>query len=144
MLSLLALQQNCIRNYRRYADTVAVLSAIYHILKQDASLADYIGIENHVNYIYKIDGKLTEDESYGIISLLNSRLYNRYLHVINGSTQVNASEISEIPLPSLKKIRLIGSLVRKAKENDEIRNEKIIAKELNIGKKIISGLIKEI
>ena len=45
MLSLLALQQNCIRDYRRYADTVAVLSAIYHILKRDPSAADYIGIE---------------------------------------------------------------------------------------------------
>lgn len=45
MLSLLALQQDCIRGYRRYADTVAVLSAIYHILKRDPSVADYIGIE---------------------------------------------------------------------------------------------------
>ena len=54
----------------------------------------------------------------------------------NGSTQVNASEISNIPLPSLEKIRLIGSLVKKTKNNDEIKTEKIIAKELNIRKNI--------
>lgn len=96
--------------------------------------SDYIGIENHVNYIHKTGGKLTADEAYGIATLLNSKLYNRYFQIMSGSTQVNASEISNIPLPSLEKIRLIGDLVRKTKENDEIRNEKIITRELNIEK----------
>jgi hypothetical protein len=45
LLSLLTLQQDCVRAYRRYADTVAVLSAIYHILKQEPILVDYIAIE---------------------------------------------------------------------------------------------------
>lgn len=45
MLSLLTLQQDCVRAYRRYADTVAVLSAIYHILKQEPLLVDYVAIE---------------------------------------------------------------------------------------------------
>lgn len=103
-------------------------------------ISDYIGIENHVNYIHKTGSRLTENEVYGIAALLNSRLYNRYFQIINGSTQVNAAEISNIPLPSLEKIRLIGSLVRKKKENDEIRNVEIITRELNIDKKIIKGM----
>ena len=45
MLSLLTLQQDCVRDYRRYADTVAVLSAIYHILRGTPFAADYIGVE---------------------------------------------------------------------------------------------------
>jgi hypothetical protein len=45
LLSLLTLQQDCVRAYRRYADTVAVLSAIYHILRQAPLLVDYIAIE---------------------------------------------------------------------------------------------------
>jgi len=113
------------------------------VLLEKCLSSDYLGIENHVNYIYKTDGKLTEDEVYGIAALLNSRLYNRYFQITNGSTQVNASEISNLPLPSLEKIRLIGSLVRKAKENDGIRNERIIGNELNINKKIMVDLIKE-
>jgi len=103
--------------------------------------SNHIGIENHVNYIHKPNGKLTEDEAYGITALLNSRLYNIYFQMENGSTQVNATEIINIPFPSLEKIRKIGSLVRKEEENDEIRNEKIIARELNIDGKIIMDLI---
>ena len=45
MLSLLTLQQDYIRAYRRYADTVAVLSAIYHVLRQPPPIVDYIGVE---------------------------------------------------------------------------------------------------
>jgi len=48
LLSLLTLQQDCVRAYRRYADTVAVLSAIYHVLKQTPSLVDYIAIEKTI------------------------------------------------------------------------------------------------
>lgn len=113
------------------------------VLLENYLTSDYIGIENHVNYVYKVNGSLTEDEAYGIIALLNSRLYNRYFQMTNGSTQVNATDISNIPLPSLEKIRLIGSLVRKKKENSEIENEKIIAKELNLGEKIIIDLVAE-
>ena len=92
--------------------------------------SNYIGIENHVNYIYKINGKLSEDEVYGIKELLNSRLYNKYFQVINGSTQVNASEINNIPFPSPEKIRNIGRFAKKRNGENEI--EKIIMTELNI------------
>ena len=101
-----------------------------HVILDKSLDSDYLGIENHVNYIYKVGGTLTENETYGIASLLNSKLYNRYFQMINGSTQVNVSEINNIPLPSLEKIRLIGSLTKGKNKNNEI--EEIIMKELNI------------
>ncbi len=66
--------------------------------------SEFIGIENHVNYIYKKDGELDINEVYGIATLLNSELYNRYFQIINGSTQVNSTEIKTIPLPSIETI----------------------------------------
>jgi len=45
LLSLLTLQQECVRAYRRYADTVAVLSAIYHVFKKNPQIVSYVGIE---------------------------------------------------------------------------------------------------
>ncbi len=90
---------------------------------------EYIGIENHVNYIHKINGNLTVQETYGITALLNSKIYNIYFQTGNGSTQVNAYELETLPLPSLKKIRKIGRLVMK---NKKANIDKILANKLNL------------
>lgn len=46
MPSLTSLEQNCIRDYRKYADTVAVLSAIHNLIKKNPNMARFIGIEH--------------------------------------------------------------------------------------------------
>ena len=55
MLSLLTLQQDCIRDFRKYADTVAVLSAIYHLLRKEPISAGYVGIEPKLRNSYGND-----------------------------------------------------------------------------------------
>ena len=103
--------------------------------------SDYIGIENHVNYLYKIDGELTLDEAYGIAALLNSKLYNRYFQITNGSTQVNAFEIRNLPLPSIKIIKNIGDSIQKLNSTDDISKEKIVINNLKIDDKISRELL---
>ena len=103
--------------------------------------SDYIGIENHVNYLYKKDGELTLDEAYGIAALLNSKLYNRYFQITNGSTQVNAFEIRNLPLPSIKIIKNIGDLIQKLNSTDDISKEKIVINTLKIDEKISRELL---
>ena len=56
-------------------------------------------------------------EAYGLSAILNSTIYDRYFQIINGSTQVNASEIMNFPFPDIEKIRLIGRLVRENKDS---------------------------
>lgn len=59
----------------------------------------YISIENHVNYLVHTDGSsLTIQEAEWINGLLMSDEYDTYYRIINGSTQVNASEINKLPL----------------------------------------------
>jgi len=111
------------------------------IYLNDLFSADLIGIENHVNYISKIDGELTINEVYGIVALLNSRLYNRYFQITNGSTQVNANEISGIPVPPLEIIREMGNSIRKLKRTDDTVKEKVVTRALKIDKKIENELI---
>lgn len=103
--------------------------------------SDYIGIENHVNYLYKKDGELTLDEAYGIAALLNSKLYNRYFQITNGSTQVNAFEIRNLPLPSIKIIKNIGDSIQKLNSTDDILKEKIVINNLKIDDKISRELL---
>lgn len=111
------------------------------VLLKEYLASDYVGIENHVNYIYKVDGKLTENEAYGITGLLNSKLYNKYFQIMNGSTQVNAADIYRIPLPSLEKIRLIGRLLCNTEKSGRSENEELILKELNIDRRIAIDLV---
>lgn len=103
--------------------------------------SEFIGIENHVNYIYKKDGELTKDEVYGITTLLNSKLYNKYFQITNGSTQVNASEIRNLPIPSLEILRDVGVSIQNLKQADAITKEKIILKVLRIDGEISSELL---
>lgn len=82
--------------------------------------APFIGIENHLNFIYRPKGMLTTDEAYGIAALLNSRILNRYFQIINGHTQVNATELQKIPLPRKEVIIELGKLARTTKQIDDI------------------------
>ncbi len=112
------------------------------IYLKDTLKSDFIGIENHVNYIYKKDGELTIDEAYGIAALLNSKLYNRYFQITNGSTQVNAFEIRNLPLPSLKIIISMGDSIQKLNSTNDISEESIVINALKINKKISRELLK--
>ena len=67
-----------------------------------------IGLENHLNYIYRPDGTLSEDEAWGLATLYNSRLLDTYFRVTNGTTQVNATELRTMPLPLREAIIALG------------------------------------
>lgn len=101
---------------------------------------DFIGIENHVNYIFKRDCKLTENEAYGIAALLNSKLYNRYFQMSNGSTQINVTEIINLPFPSLEKIRILGRSIRHLKSEDDVTKERNIIMLLSFDEHISTAL----
>jgi len=81
---------------------------------------EMIGLENHINYIYRPRGTLKEEEAWGLAVLYNSSFYDRYFRGLNGSTQVGATEVNSIPFPPLETIIEIG---KKAMSNAKIKNE---------------------
>ncbi|MBU2053889.1 MAG: Eco57I restriction-modification methylase domain-containing protein [Proteobacteria bacterium] len=70
----------------------------------------WVGLENHVNFIHRPGGTLTQHEVYGLAVLLNSRLLDIYFRVFNGNTQVSATELRALPLPPLDAIMEIGKM----------------------------------
>lgn len=74
--------------------------------------ADMIGIENHINYIYRPNGYLSEEEVWGISALFSSNLFDTYFRTFNGNTQVGASELKQIKMPPLDKIIHIGGMLK--------------------------------
>ncbi len=76
----------------------------------------WLGLENHLNYIYSNNRELEDAEIYGLAALFNSACLDRYVRMTNGTTQVNAAELRALPLPPLAVIRKIGQtlVTRKA------------------------------
>jgi adenine-specific DNA-methyltransferase len=105
---------------------------------------EFIGIENHVNYISKKEGELTENESQGIVALLNSITYNKYFRIGNGTTQVNVKEIKQIPLPPINLIKKLGDSILELKQKvgniEDSIQEKMVVDVLGIDEKILISL----
>ena len=71
-----------------------------------------IGIENHLNYIHRPGGTLSEDEAWGLAALYNSRLLDTWFRVVNGNTQVSATELRTMPHPPHGVIVALGRRVK--------------------------------
>lgn len=73
--------------------------------------ADYIGVENKLNYIYRKNGHLERNEVVGLCALLNSQLFDTYFRIFNGNVNVSATELREMTLPPLETIKEIGNQI---------------------------------
>ena len=106
--SLLVPNKNYIllRRFSAKDDKSRLVAAPYFA---DTKQAEYIGIENHLNYIYRPDGNLENNELLGLCALLNSNLFDTYFRTFNGNINVSATELREMPLPPLEDIKQIGN-----------------------------------
>lgn len=67
-----------------------------------------ISSQNKVNFIDSTEGEMSECLVYGLYVIFNSTLYDTYYRILNGSTQVNATEINSMPVPSADIIKNMG------------------------------------
>ena len=81
-------------------------------LPEDFKEYEYIGTQNKINFVDKTDGsEMDLSTTYGVYALLNSTLFDMYYRILNGSTQVNSTEINSIPVPPAATIARIGEKV---------------------------------
>lgn len=66
-----------------------------------------ISTQNKINFICGLR-ELSECVVYGLYVLFNSTLYDCYYRILNGSTQVNSTEINSMPVPPLETIEAMG------------------------------------
>lgn len=91
----------------------------------------FIGIENHLNYIYHKTDSLTKTELNGLAILFNSTIFDRYFRCISGNTQVNATEIRTMKLPSREDINSIGRLYQYDEITTQLDIDRLLSEYLN-------------
>lgn len=76
-----------------------------------AELPQYrqISTQNKVNFVEGIGFDMTDEQTYGLYVIFNSTIYDQYYRILNGSTQVNSTEVNAMPVPSLAEIEQLGS-----------------------------------
>jgi len=100
-----------------------------------------VGIENHINYIYKSRGNLSVQETYGIAAILNTTIVDNFFRSLNGNTQVNATDIRSLPFPTIEDIRKIGKLVYESKTYKNGSDlDTIVAAVIGIDAEIVENL----
>lgn len=78
-----------------------------------------ISTQNKINFI---DGVVALSECIirGLYVLYNSTMYDTYYRILNGSTQVNSTEINNMPVPDIEVIKVLG---QKLLETSDISSE---------------------
>jgi adenine-specific DNA-methyltransferase len=98
----------------------------------DITQAEYIGVENHLNYIYRPKGHLDRNEILGLSALLNSNLFDTYFRTFNGNINVSATELREMPLPPLEDIKQIGNEIILLNDFSQSKIDEIITNYFDI------------
>ncbi len=96
----------------------------------DFSEYQYIGTQNKINFVDKIDGsEMDKETTYGVFALLNTTLFDMYYRILNGSTQVNSTEINNIPVPPIVLIKRIGERLIQSDDLSTETCDKIVLEE---------------
>lgn len=87
---------------------------------------DVISTQNKINFIDGLATELSECVVYGLYVLFNSTIYDSYYRILNGSTQVNSTEINAMPVPALDIIQEIGRTIIKTMDLSEANCDRIL------------------
>lgn len=79
----------------------------------------YISTQNKINFIACQSLCLL----YGMYALFGSMLYDQYYRILNGSTQVNSTEVNTMPVPDKATIEKIGKELMATVVNEENCNK---------------------
>ena len=86
---------------------------------------DKISTQNKINFVTGLGG-LSECAVYGLYVLFNSTLYDCYYRILNGSTQVNSTEVNAMPVPAMNIIERMGQELMATKDMSVYSCDKIL------------------
>lgn len=78
--------------------------------------SDNMTFENHLNIFHTNKNSLSENIAYGLVCWLNSTYIDEKFRLFSGHTQVNATDLNNLPYPDLENLSEIGKKLKNEKE----------------------------
>jgi len=105
-----------VRRFSAKEERRRVVAAVYEPLPQTAC----VGFENHLNYFHAHGHGIERDVAWGLALYLNSTVVDRCVREFSGHTQVNATDLRNLPYPPLETLARIGRGLTSMPSQEEI------------------------
>lgn len=96
---------------RRFSSKEESRRLVAAVLRKGELPGEKIGLENHLNFIYRPGGDFSNDEADALAVLLNSALFDAYFRISSGNTQVSATELRALPIPAPSMLQRIAKII---------------------------------
>ncbi len=101
---------------KRFSTKEETKRIVASLVRPDDFLNDSMAFENHLNVFHANKFSLSEDAAYGLICWLNSTYIDEKFRLFSGHTQVNATDLRNLPYPSLIDLEALGQKLKAEKE----------------------------
>ena len=106
---------------KRFSTKEETKRVVASLITPDDFITDTIAFENHLNVFHINKASLSEAIAYGLLCWLNSTYIDEKFRLFSGHTQVNATDLRNLPYPSLIDLENLG---KRTKEH-EVWNQKV-------------------
>ena len=110
---------------KRFSTKEETKRVVASLIKPSDFVTNSITIENHLNVFHTNKATLKEDIAYGLICWLNSTYIDEKFRLFSGHTQVNATDLRNLPYPSLEKLSTLGKQLKSKKEWNQTLFDKL-------------------
>ncbi|WP_395621379.1 Eco57I restriction-modification methylase domain-containing protein [Dokdonella sp.] len=94
---------------RRFSSKEERRRMVASIVEQDDFDSAHVGFENHLNVFHIGRHGLPEAVAYGLAAWLNSTAVDEHFRRFNGHTQVNATDLRQMPYPPIAVLEKLGA-----------------------------------
>jgi adenine-specific DNA-methyltransferase len=81
--------------------------------------AQWLGLENHLNYFHENGQGLERNLAAGLFAFLNSTIVDQYFRRFSGHTQVNATDLRKLMYPDRSTLQLMGKELQQLDQPQE-------------------------
>lgn len=105
---------------KRFSTKEEKKRVVASLITPDDFINSGIAFENHLNVFHADKNTLSENIAYGLVCWLNSTYIDEKFRLFSGHTQVNATDLRNLPYPGLKDLEKIGERLKSEKEWSQI------------------------